>query len=501
MKSIRRLFARLLLSALTGILSVPAASQTLAPASENRGQKMPVTTASPSAAQHFEAGMVNFENHRWNLALQDWREAVKLDPNFALAYAWICFDTSDPAEETIARNKARATMNSASAGEQLMIRWIIDVHENNYVEAIAAMNDLAAVYPGDKRVNFLVGYWLYRQDQYDLSRKFTQRALALDPAYATAYNQLGYLYSRSGDYDRALEALGKYVQLLPREPNPHDSYAEVLRLSGRYNEALEEYRTALRIDPTFYISQKELGETYSLMGDEERARVEYVKAVHDAPYSGVKAEYLQKLALTWVREKKFVQADKAYRDAADQAKAMQQWVWQARAYRLMAMYQPDSAIANQELDQAGQLLQSHKDDVDKVDFDEERARILRVRVERNLPASPKAPVSPAAQSALGELEKLTASGASVNIERTYHGASGAQLKAQQNYNLAIAHLEEDSINPLSMKLLVIAYRKTHAVAQAANMARTLMLWKIPSMEEVLTVQAFRAQETAVTAKK
>ena len=52
-----------------------------------------------AAARYFETGMVHYENHRWNFALRDWNEAIKLDPNFALAYTWICFTTVDPAEE------------------------------------------------------------------------------------------------------------------------------------------------------------------------------------------------------------------------------------------------------------------------------------------------------------------------------------------------------------------------------------------------------------------
>jgi tetratricopeptide (TPR) repeat protein len=500
MKSIRRLFAQMLLSACLPCAMCGQNPATAPAPAYPHNQNLTVTTSSPAAARYFETGMVHFENHRWNFALHDWQEAVKLDPKFALAYAWICFTTSDPAEETEARSKAKTSMMPATLGEQLMITWITSVHEANYIEGIQAMNDLVAAYPEDKRVNFLAGYWLYRQDEYENSRKFTLKALALDPSYATAYNQLGYLYSRSGDYDRALEAMSKYVQLLPDQPNPHDSYGEVLRLSGRFADALAEYRTALKIDPTFYISQKELGETYSLMGDQARARLEYAKAVHDAPYSGLKAEYRQKLALTWVREKNYDQADKAYREAAEKAKAMEQWVWEARAYRMMAMYQADSAVANKELDQAGQLLSAHKNDLARIDFEEERARILRVRVEQNLPAGAKAAVDPAAQEAMTELEKLNAPGASVNIQRTYNGARGALLMAQQKPKDAIPFLEEDNINPLSMRLLVAAYRKTRS-AQAETATHRLSEWKIPSIEEALAVPAFRAEETAVTAKK
>ena len=228
----------------------------------NAPAKLPVTTSSPAAARYFESAMVHYENHRWNLALNDWNEATKADPNFAQAYVWICFTTADPAEEARDRAKAESLVNSVTPGEQLLIRWMAGVRENRYVEGIMAMNDMLAMFPHDKRLNFMVGYWLFRwQDEYEVSKKLTLRALADDPNYATCYNQLGYLYSRTGDLDKALEYTAKYIEFLPNEPNPHDSYGEMLRFAGRYPEALEQYRIALKIDPAFYISQKELGET------------------------------------------------------------------------------------------------------------------------------------------------------------------------------------------------------------------------------------------------
>jgi tetratricopeptide (TPR) repeat protein len=280
----------------TGITTASASSSGAADASPS---KLPVTTASPAAARSFETGMVHYENHRWNLALNAWNEAIKADPNFAQAYVWICFTTSDPAEEARDRAQAKALVSQVTPGEQLLIRWMANVHENHYLDGIMAMNDMLAMFPHDKRLHFLVGYWLFRwQDEYEVAKKVTLQALAEDPNYATCYNQLGYLYSRLGDVDKALEYTAKYIEFLPNEPNPHDSYGEMLRFAGRYQDALEQYHIALKIDPTFYISQKELGETYSLMGDEAQARVEYDKAIQEAPSDGVKAEYRQKFALT-----------------------------------------------------------------------------------------------------------------------------------------------------------------------------------------------------------
>ena len=441
--------------------------------------------------------MVHYENHRWNLALDDWNKAIKLDPKFAQAYVWICLTTADPAEESRDRAKAESLMNAVTPGEQLLIRWMAGVHENRYVEGIMAMNDMLAMFPHDKRLNFMVGYWLFRwQDEYEVAKKLTLRALADDPNYPTCYNQMGYLYSRTGDIDKALEYTAKYIQFLPNQPNPHDSYGEMLRFAGRYQEALEQYRIALKIDPTFYISQKELGETYSMMGEEAQARKEYEKAIQQAPGNGAKAEYMQKLALTYVREKKYADADAAYLDAAARARAMKQWIWEARAYRVMAMFEPDQAAAMKNLDQAEALLGAASGKVAPLDLEEERAHVLRVRLERALAAGDTA----GADKITAQIDQMVSQGASVNTQRICHGAIGTLLVAHKNYPDAIPQLEEDIANPLSMKLLVTAYRETGDMDDAHNLSKKLASWKVPSIEEALAMSDFASTEKTVANK-
>src|SRR6516162_8645745 len=107
MKSMRHFFALTLATICPGTLAL---AQDATP-SVQAAQKLPVTTNSSAAARYYETGMVHFENHRWNFALRDWREAVHLDPRFALAYTWICFTTTDPAEESDARVRAKAAMS------------------------------------------------------------------------------------------------------------------------------------------------------------------------------------------------------------------------------------------------------------------------------------------------------------------------------------------------------------------------------------------------------
>src|SRR5215472_16779980 len=113
-----------------GALAMPSKAADAAPT------KLPVTTSSREAARYFETGMVNYENHKWNLAVASRNQAIKSDPNFAQAYVWICFKTGDPAEEARDRAKAKSLAKQVSPGEQLLIKWLAGVREDHYVEGI-----------------------------------------------------------------------------------------------------------------------------------------------------------------------------------------------------------------------------------------------------------------------------------------------------------------------------------------------------------------------------
>ena len=164
---------------------------------------------------------------------------------------------------------------------------------------------------------------------------------------------------------------------------------------------------------------------------------------------------------------------------------MKQWLWEAHAHRVMGMYEPAQAAATKNLDAALALLAAAKGKIAQVDLEEEKARTLRVQAERKLAAGDLA----AAQGLVAELEKMASSSASVNVQRTYHGAAGTVLVEQRQYADAISHLEEDLANPLSMKMLIRAYRETGAVQEAATTTQRLREWKVPSIEEALVGDA------------
>jgi hypothetical protein len=94
-----------------------------------------------------------------------------------------------------------------------------------------------------------------------------------------------------------------------------------------------------------------------------------------------------------------------------------------------------------------------------------------------------------------------ASSGSISIQRTYSGAAGTLLLAQKKYRDAAAQLEQDFMNPVSIRLLITADRKANVKAAAEEWRVKLLDWKIPTVEEALTVPLYRAQESAIAQKK
>src|ERR1700737_1783749 len=94
---------------------------------------MQVTTSSAKARALYEKGMQDYENLYLERCNEDWRAAVKEDPNLAVAWAWIAFNSGTPQEANAAPTTAKASAPKLTPGEQLMVSWIVQVQEGDFI--------------------------------------------------------------------------------------------------------------------------------------------------------------------------------------------------------------------------------------------------------------------------------------------------------------------------------------------------------------------------------
>jgi tetratricopeptide (TPR) repeat protein len=457
-------------------------------AKSGKSTTLPVTTSSAKARELYVKGMEDYENLYLERCNDDWRAAVNEDPNLAVAWAWIAFNSGNPQEVSAARAKAKDLAPKTTAGEQLMVAWIVKVQEGDFLGGITAMNDMLAMYPRDKHLLYLAGNWLMGENGNDQAQRMMEKALTIDKNYPAALNDLAYVQARNREFAKAFEAMDRYVSLLPKEPNPQDSYGELKRMAGDFESSLTHYRAALKIDPDFVTSQLGLGDTYALMGNQEQARIEYDKAIRFAHNEADRLTYAMQKAMTYVRDGNYAEADRQFQQIAEAGHAKNQDLQEAQALRHMAEYQADDSAALKHLKLAEESL-DHRSTISISDREEELSRILRNRVVHAARAGNQA----LADKSLQHLEAMANGSRNRVIQSSYNGAAGTVLMEQKKYEDAIAHLEEDQDNPFTVELLVQAYYQTMQTDKLHAAEAKLRGNNMPTMEQALVVPAARSK--------
>jgi tetratricopeptide (TPR) repeat protein len=476
----------LLAAAFVGLPAVAPAQHSTAKKSAlaaPTSEKVPVTTSSSEAREDYDLGMMNREDL---LYIEDgvdfMREAVKKDPHFALGHAALAYFSTDPKESRNERRLARTFMVSVTPDERLLIRWMNGTKDGEVVPAIAAMNDLMARFPNDKRLANMYAEWLCSMQQnFDHGSDILENVLKKDPNYYPALNNLAYCYGLGGRVELAPPLMDRYVVALPGQPNPQDSYAEILRMSGNFQGALEHYRAALKISPKFTSSQVGIASTYALMGDQPRAREEYAKAFDMTRDASTRLGYKMLWAITYYREGQSRLARKALSDLDVDAHQNGLIIQEAEIHRTQALFNPDFDGAIRDLDDA------QTDLMKKADFatgerNVELATLLQTRAFLCARAGKPA----LAQKAFEQLATVAENSRDNLVQQSYHSAKGATLLAKGKYADAIEELSEDPRNPLSLELLADAQTK---LGQSADSQKTLVTLAAINDERVETAFA------------
>ncbi len=477
-----------------------ATSPTSSPSSSPSGT-LALSTKSAEAARFYEMGLVEREDRLFvDEGLAFMREAVKADPSFALGHAALGYFSTDPKEVHRESVLAIKDLDNASPDEQLLILWMNGTKNGEIVTAIGAMNDLRAKYPNDKRLANMDAEWLCsNQGVYDRGEEVLEKVLKSDPRYYPALNNLAYCYAFDGKAQLAPPLMEQYVALLPNEPNPQDSYGEIERMLGNYPAALEHYQKSLVINPGFNASQVGIASTYALMGDQKNARAQYLVAEKGTKEPSTQLSYRMLSALTYYRENQLRRGREEMTKLAEQAQAEGFTLQEAEIYRTMALFNPDTAGALKDLDAARATLAA-KYTLAIGDRDNGLSAILQTRAFIAVSAGNTAE----AETALKPLTAMSLRSRSLPVQKAYHSANGAVLLAKGDYAGAIAELQEDEQNPLSMRLLSEAQAKAGQTTDAQKTLATLAALSDERVETAFAVPQARSamkselQQTAQT---
>jgi len=224
------------------------------------------TTASFAAYQHYFRGDQLKEAIRYEQAIAEYRRAIAIDPDFALAHYRISYLGQFTGMDGAAR---RAEIDAAVRGvdrvperERLhILAWKAHV-DGRDAEAHALYARAVERYPQDKEALFMAGDLHLHRGKPDEALPFFERAAALDPSWEPAQMHVADSLAELG---RAEDLARHARQWTERAPSASSFRAVALAhvVGGRPGEAVEAARRALDLDGTGH-SRAQLAEALIL---------------------------------------------------------------------------------------------------------------------------------------------------------------------------------------------------------------------------------------------
>jgi len=213
------------------------------------------STSNIEAYRHYQIGR-DYEQRFLNVeAANEFSEAVRLDPQFALAYLHLSSVYADGGDIRRA-NEMAAKVEQMQARlprhEQLEFQLNRAAYARDDQVALRTLETLVSEFPRDTDArSSLAGALSFRRNQFDRAAKVLQEGLATDPKDESLLNEQTYTEGYRGDLAAALQADDAYIAVRPNDPNPFDSRGDVLFRNGHDDEALAAYHKVIELKPDF----------------------------------------------------------------------------------------------------------------------------------------------------------------------------------------------------------------------------------------------------------
>ncbi len=225
-------------------------------------------TSNIEAYRHYALGREYNRRFLITEAIRELEDAVRLDPQFALAYYELAFAywfQGDFHKEEELNGKIDQVQSRLPRKALLNYQAQKALRAGDSEASIRALEALVAEFPRDSDGRAGLARAFGFQNQEDRALAVVREGLALDPKDETLLNQLCYTLGWAGHLADALETNNQYAAVRPQDPNPWDTRGDVLYRNARHDEAVAAYRKVLELKPGFgsYDTYWKLAITYA----------------------------------------------------------------------------------------------------------------------------------------------------------------------------------------------------------------------------------------------
>lgn len=247
-------------------------------------EKIKNFTKSEQALRLYYQGKKSYVEGKFEESNQFLKDAIKLDPEFAMAYRSISINNAYLQDLSKAQENSRKALDLAHEGrgslrEKLLIEGYAHyLLENSAEKAISKYEEVLKIYPYDEEAHSFLGAIYRNMGENDLAEQHFLKALLYIPD--TAHSNLVWIYLQKGLYTKAADLLENNKDII----NPKVYYthlADVYFCKGEVDTALKHALKVEEIFPKDYLNLEFLGNIYQVKGDMEKAREYYLALLKD----------------------------------------------------------------------------------------------------------------------------------------------------------------------------------------------------------------------------
>ena len=221
-----------------------------------------------------------------DLAELDFREAIGVDPGYALAEAGLAEvlrlkyelrkngaalkDAEDHAVHALKLNGRIAAVHITMAQ--------VRVTQGDFEAAERELQTALRIEPANARAFRELGKMYEGQKKYDDAEKTYQKALEMRPSDAAGYTRLGVFYYHREQLPKAELSWRRATEVAPDNPMAHSDLGLVYLKTERYSAAIDEFSRSVKIEPTPQ-GYTQLGAVHYFLRHYEDAVEPYSRAV------------------------------------------------------------------------------------------------------------------------------------------------------------------------------------------------------------------------------
>lgn len=243
------------------------------------------------ALAYFNRGNAYMELEEYPQAIIEFKSSILLNPNFeesyinlAKAYFYINYYQEALAVLDEVKSKTGALRAASSLSNDITEVYANDLLSkgldyfaiSDFDRAITNIKQAISIKPDLKQAYYKLGHIYFLINDFSEANKYLSKSIALNPKNINAFKMLGEIKYQQGEYEKAISYFKKATSLNPRDAEIYNNLSFSYYKIDQYDVAITYIKKAVELEPANIIFRFSLANILRDAGYYDRALGEYL---------------------------------------------------------------------------------------------------------------------------------------------------------------------------------------------------------------------------------